>query len=234
MRGASVTTVWWPTTAPFPPTATDGYRDNSKTERQQFNGKLSFNPNEKTRVNVVFNRFDMPLAQDPLGLTAAQLAADPQQAGTNAVKARTRKITSQNQIGTSLTHTLDANQSLTARAYYGVRENLQYQANSNWVGLNRDYYGAGLQYSAQTQVASKPLLLLAGYEFDYSIERRQGGTATGGEKTPGVVTRNEDNAAQNSDFFVQATLLASEKVSIITGLRSSTVRFNSEDFFLSV
>lgn len=50
----------------------DGFRNNSKTERKQFNGKLSFDPFEKTHVNVVFNRFDMPLAQDPLGLTAAQ------------------------------------------------------------------------------------------------------------------------------------------------------------------
>jgi iron complex outermembrane receptor protein len=212
---------------------TNGYRDNSQTERKQFNGKLSFNPNEKTRVNVVFNQFDMPLAQDPLGLTAAQLAANPQQAGTSAISARVRKITSQNQLGTSLTHTLDADRTLTARAYYGTRENLQYQSNSTWVGLNRDYYGAGLQYTEQTKIGGKPVLLVAGYEFDSSKERRQGGTATGGEKTPGSLTRNEDNMALNSDFFVQATTQASEKVSVITGLRSSTVRFSSEDYFLS-
>lgn len=212
---------------------TNGYRDNSKTERKQFNGKLSFNPNEKTKVNVVFNQFDMPLAQDPLGLTAAQLAANPQQAGTNAISARVRKITSQNQIGSSLTHTLDADRSITARAYYGNRENLQYQSNSTWVGLNRDYYGAGLQYTEQTKMAGKRVLLVAGYEFDYSKERRQGGTSTAGEKTPGSLTRNEDNVALNSDFFVQATTQATEKVSVITGLRSSTVRFSSEDAFLS-
>jgi iron complex outermembrane receptor protein len=212
---------------------THGYRDNSSTERKQFNGKLSFNPNEKTKVNVVFNQFDMPLAQDPLGLTAAQLAANPQQAGTSAISARVRKITSQNQIGSSLTHTLDADRSITARAYYGNRENLQYQSNSTWVGLNRDYYGAGLQYTEQTKMAGKRVLLVAGYEFDYSKERRQGGTATGGEKTPGSLTRNEDNVALNSDFFVQATTQATENVSVITGLRSSTVRFSSEDAFLS-
>ncbi|MFZ9322870.1 MAG: TonB-dependent receptor plug domain-containing protein, partial [Hylemonella sp.] len=42
---------------------TNGYRDNSTTQRKQFNGKLSFGPDEKTRVNLVFNQFDMPLAQ---------------------------------------------------------------------------------------------------------------------------------------------------------------------------
>lgn len=211
----------------------DGYRKNSKTERKQFNGKLSFEPNEQTRVNVVFNRFDMPLAQDPLGLTAAQLAANPQQAGTNAVNARVRKITLQNQLGTSVKYTLDTDRSLTARAYYGTRANLQYQANNVWVGLDRDYYGAGLQYNQQTRIGGKPVALLAGYEFDYSKERRQGGTATGGEKTPGSLTRNEDNVAQNSDFFVQATTLATDNISVITGLRSSNVRFSSADFYLA-
>jgi len=212
---------------------TGGYRSNSTTQRKQFNGKLSFAPNEQTQVNVVFNRFDMPLAQDPLGLTAAQLAANPQQAGTNAVSARVRKITLQNQLGTSVKYTLDTDRSLTARAYYGTRENLQYQANNIWVGLARDYYGAGLQYNQQTRIAGRPVALLAGYEFDYSKERRQAGRATGGDKTPGLLTRNEDNVAQNSDFFVQATTLATDNVSVVTGLRSSNVRFSSADFFLS-
>ncbi len=211
----------------------DGYRANSQTERKQFNGKLSFEPNEQTRVNVVFNRFDMPLAQDPLGLTAAQLAANPQQAGNNAVSARVRKITLQNQLGTSVKYTLDTDRSLTARAYYGTRENLQYQASNFWVGLDRAYYGVGLQYNEQTRIGGRPVALLAGYEFDYSKERRQGGAATLGEKTPGSLTRNEDNTAQNSDFFVQATTLAMVKLSVTTGLRSSTVRFTSEDFYLS-
>jgi iron complex outermembrane receptor protein len=215
---------------------TNGFRDNSTTKRTQFNGKLSFNPNDQTQVNVVFNQFDMPLAQDPLGLTAAQLAINPRQAGTNSAGTLTaadlfvRKITQQNQIGTSATHTLDADRSVTARAYYGVRENLQYQATGNWVGLNRDYYGAGLQYNEKTSLANRPVQLVAGYEFDYSTERRQSGSATNGQQTPGLLTRNEDNRSQNSDFFVQATTLATDKISVVTGLRSSTVSFTSQDY----
>lgn len=212
---------------------TEGYRNNSKTERKQFNGKLSFDTQDKTHVNVVFNQFDMPLAQDPLGLTSAQLALNPTLAGTNAIGAQVRKITSQNQLGSALTHVIDSNSSITARAYYGSRDNLQYQANSFWVGLNRTYYGVGMQYNQQTQIAGKPVVWVAGYEFDYSKERRQGGAAPGGEKTPGSLNRDEDNQAKNSDLFAQATTRASENISIITGLRASTVQFNSQDYYLS-
>ncbi len=216
---------------------TNGYRDNSKTERKQFNGKISFGPDEKTRVNLVFNQFDMPLAQDPLGLTAAQLAANPRQAGTNsagtisASDLRVRKTVLQNQLGSSLTHVIDPDRSVTARAYYGTRDNLQFQAANTWVGLNRDYYGLGLQYNAQVKMSETPVRWVAGYEFDRSREKRQGGAAALGEKTN--TTRDEINQAENSDLFVQATALVSEKISLIGGLRYSTVRLISDDNFLS-
>ena len=209
---------------------TDGFRANSATKRTQFNGKLSFNPSDETRVNVVFNQFNMPLAEDPAGLTAAQRASDPTQAGTNTVARRVRKITSQNQLGASLTHTLDASSSLTARAFYGERDNLQFQANNFWVGLDRSYYGAGLQYNQKTTLANVPVSWVAGYEFDRSSERRQGGASSSdGEKSSGSMNRNEVNEAQNSDLFVNATALVSESVSMVAGLRYSTLRFTSTD-----
>ena len=219
---------------------TSGFRANSNTERKQFNGKLSFGPSDKTKVNVVFNHFNMPLAQDPLGLTAAQLAANREQAGTNSIARNVRKIVSQNQLGTTLNHSLDNDSSVTARLYFGNRENLQYQVGGltpqtpggAWVGLNRDYYGLGVQYNASSKVAATPVNWVAGYEFDRSRETRQAGAAALGQKT-GVITRNEVNQAENSDLFAQATALVSEKISLVAGARSSTVRFGSDDNFLA-
>ena len=209
----------------------DGYRDNSRTERKQFNGKLDFKANDQTRVNLVFNQFDMPLAQDPLGLTAAQLKANPAGAGTDAVTNKARKIVLQNQLGGSATYAVDRDHAYTGRAYYGTRENLQYQSNGRWIGLNRDYYGAGLQYNAKTNWADVPVQYAAGYEFDRSSERRQAGLSPAGTKTAGSLSRDEDNLAENSDVFFQATAQVSEQVAVVGGLRSSTVRFVSDDKF---
>jgi len=232
----------------------EGYRANSKAERKQFNGKLSFDANEKTHVNMVFNQFNMPLAQDALGLTAAQMAADPTQAGTKMKKVttlgvvtyvpdtttatdfRVRKAVLQNQLGTSIKHEIDADRSLTARLYYGTRDNLQFQVGSPtgnvtgaWTGLARTYYGTGLQYNAKTSLGETPVNWVAGYEFDRSSEARQAGAAKLGEKD--TLTRNEVNQSDNSDGFIQATALVSEKVSLVTGLRYSTVSFASDDIF---
>ena len=209
----------------------DGYRDNSRTERKQFNGKLDFKANDQTRINLVFNQFDMPLAQDPLGLTAAQLKANPAGAGTDAVTNKARKIVLQNQLGGSATYSVDRDHAYTGRAYYGTRENLQYQSNGRWIGLNRDYYGAGLQYNAKTNWADVPVQYAAGYEFDRSSERRQAGLSPAGTKTAGSLSRDEDNLAENSDVFFQATAQVSEQVAVVGGLRASTVRFVSDDKF---
>jgi iron complex outermembrane receptor protein len=71
----------------------------------------------------------------------------------------------------------------------------------------------------------------AGYEFDRSREYRQSGAASLGQKSS--TTRKEDNQAENSDLFVQGTALVSDRVSIATGLRYSTVRFSSDDYYIA-
>lgn len=216
--------------------STDGYRVNSAAQRKQFNAKLEFAPRDALRVNLVFNRFDMPEALDPLGLTRAQLTADPSQAGTNAVKYSVRKAVLQNQLGGSASYALDADQSITTRAYYGARDNLQYQAgttvNGAWTGLNRNYYGAGVQYNARSEWGSVPVQWAAGYEFDRSREFRQAGPSLNGQKT-GQPNRSEDNQSDNSDLFVQGQALVSERLSVATGLRNSHVRFASDDYYLA-
>ena len=218
----------------------DGYRDNSRTERKQFNGKLGFNTNEQTRVNLVFNQFDMPLAQDPLGLTDAQRLANPVGAGNYAGLYQARKAVLQNQLGGAATYTVDRDRSFTGRAYYGTRDNLQYQSATSvtnppaatWVGLNRKYFGVGLQYNEKTVWGDTPVQWAGGYEFDRSREYREGGATRYGDKF-GALTRSEDNQAENSDFFAQATARVSDAVSVVGGVRYSTVRFISDDYFIT-
>jgi len=215
---------------------TQGYRANSFTERKQFNTKIGFDAGENLHVNVVFNQFDMPLAQDPLGLTRTQLNRDPSQEGNGASTFQVRKTVLQNQAGTSATYTLDADHSITTRAYYGTRDNLQFQvgtpgpnAGGAWTGLNRAYFGLGLQYNARSKLSDIPVEWATGYEFDRAREFRRSGAAALGQKS--TTTRQEDNQSENSDLFVQANALVSEQFSVTTGLRNSTVRFVSDDYY---
>jgi len=102
-----------------------GYRNNSAAQRKQFNAVVTTQLQEATRLKLMANMFDMPQAQDPLGLTAAQLKADPTQAGTGAITNRTRKSVQQNQVGAVLDHNFGNDLEMQWRAYTGTRDNTQ-------------------------------------------------------------------------------------------------------------
>jgi len=60
--------------------STDGYRNHSKTDRNQANAKLAFDVSEDTKIKLTANSF-WQSAEDPLGLTAGQIAYNPRMAG---------------------------------------------------------------------------------------------------------------------------------------------------------
>jgi iron complex outermembrane recepter protein len=208
---------------------TDGFRQNSQAERNQFNGKLTYQHNDQTRLDFIANIFDMPYANDPAGLT------QPQAMNTPELSTRTqnqRKIIKQNQVGTVLTHAIDGVSKVSGRVYGGNRENTHFNNtpgnDPSWVGLERDYYGLGLSYSSKSTLAGKDTLWVAGFDFDKSTEINQAGWATDNNagKT-GTLTRNEDRLAQNTDFYAQANMLLNEKWSILGGARSTKVKLSS-------
>jgi iron complex outermembrane recepter protein len=210
---------------------TDGFRQNSQAERNQFNGKLTYQHNDQTRLDFIANIFDMPYANDPAGLNQARAMNTPEMSTRTQNQ---RKIIKQNQVGTVLTHAIDGVSKVSGRIYGGNRENTHFNnvqgssPNNSWVGLERDYYGIGLNYSSKSNIAGKDTLWVVGFDFDKSSEINQAGTATtnNADKT-GTLTRNEDRLAQNTDFYAQANMLLHEKWSILGGARSTKVKLAS-------
>jgi iron complex outermembrane recepter protein len=212
---------------------TDGFRVNSAAKRTQFNGKYDLKHAEQTQISFILNIWDQPYALDPAGLTAEQMASDREQAGTNTVERRVRKITSQEQLGGTIRHQDSFGRIWEGRVYMGQRQNLQYQASDQWVGLNRDFYGFGLSGSETRNVASIPVRITGGIELDYSKERRQAGLASGGEKVSGSLTRNEDNIAKSVNGYVMGIFLPSDLYTITAGARIGRVDFESNDLFIT-
>src|ERR1700723_4132650 len=107
---------------------TDGYRVHSDAERNLFNAKASTGLSDTSKLTVVANAVQTPFVQDPLGLTRAQVAADPTQAGVNAIAYNTRKSLAQEQLGVVYDNKLGAADDLVASAYTGHRATTQFQA----------------------------------------------------------------------------------------------------------
>ena len=127
---------------------TNGYRVHSAADRFNANSKLKFKMGGDTTVTFIANNVNLS-AQDPLGLTSSQLAANPKQAGNNAIAFNTRKSVLQSQTGATIDVRLDALNQLLFTPYYGERHVTQYLAPGNptvsransVIDLKRNFYG---------------------------------------------------------------------------------------------
>ena len=78
---------------------TDGYREHSAARRDHTHGKFKIDGGAAGTFTLVADRLDQPETQDPLGLTAAQVASNRRQAPAVAFQFNTRKSISQGQLG---------------------------------------------------------------------------------------------------------------------------------------
>ncbi len=93
---------------------TDGYRRHSEAQRNQLNSKVRLKLDDVSQLTFIANAVVSPFMQDPLGLTAAQVAANPEQAGTGADMFNTRKSLAQEQLGLSYDREFGDHDSLVA------------------------------------------------------------------------------------------------------------------------
>ena len=219
----------------------DGYRDHSEARRKLFNAKLDLSASADTSVTVVANVLDQPLSRDPLGLTRAQVQANPRQAVPIAYAQDTRKTISQRQVGLVAEHRFDSARSLTARVYTGTRDLDQWlaipvaaQAAATSAGgvvdLDRRYGGLGLQYSHRIPTDLGLVNVVVGVDHDSMSERRRGFINDGGQR--GALKRDEDNRVRNTDFYGQIAWDVGEAWTLIAGARSSRVRFTTRDDYV--
>nr|WP_315227958.1 TonB-dependent receptor [uncultured Limnohabitans sp.] len=212
----------------------DGYRAQSAAERKQLNAVMTVDAKPDTRVKFIVNIFDMPIAQDPLGLTQAGLSA-PKEVVASALTNNTRKTVKHEQVGAVLEHTVHSDLKFQGRIYSGTRSNLQYQATvpAGWTGLQRRFEGLGLQVNGKARVfEGKRVTWTAGVDYDHAQEQRQAGATTNGEKSltnGNALTRDELNSARNLDYFAQANWSLSERYTLTTGVRQSNVSLKSRD-----
>jgi len=220
---------------------TDGYRVHSDAERNLFNAKASGNLSDASKLTLVANAVQTPFVQDPLGLTRAQLAADPTQAGVNAIAYNTRKSLAQEQLGTVYENHFSAADDLIAGVYTGHRATTQFQAipkatqqaaplyPGGVIDLDRAYWGADLHMTDQRSIGGTPLLLVAGLNYDDLAEARKGylnfiGAELG---VQGALRRDEANHVYDFDQYLQAQWDPAARWRIVAGVRNSVVDVTS-------
>ena len=223
----------------------DGWRDHSAAQRNIVNGKLGIALGDDSKLTLVVNSVRIR-AQDPLGLTASQVALSPRSA-TLATQYNTRKTVEQSQLGLLYEKRIDADSGLRFMVYGGERQTTQFQSipptaqlnalsAGGVIDLERRYAGFDARYTQRTALAGGALEWSAGLAYDTLAETRRGyENFIGRASAPallgvqGALRRNERNHVRDLDPYFQGAWHFAERWTLEAGARYSTVRFESDD-----
>ena len=224
----------------------EGYRPHQRAHNESFNTKVNYTFAPRNTLTFVANIVSRPGADDPLGLTAAQFAANPDQAAPAALQFDTRKGLEQQEGGLIYNLGLTDRQSIRLLAYYGHRTVLQYlsipvaaqkppTSSGGVISLDRGFGGGDVRWTWQGPLAGRPLSWVAGVSFDTQNELRRGYNNFSGADlgVEGTLRRDENDIAKDFDEYTQAQWDIAPLWSLTAGLRHSEVRFISVDNFIT-
>jgi len=224
----------------------DGFRDHSAAKNDSFNGKLNYSFNDANKLALIANVVARPNAQDPLGLTPQEFAADPESTDPAATRFNTRKSLQQQQAGLIYDLTINDQQSVRVLGYGGHRIVQQFLSipsatqaapgsAGGVVGLNRQYGGADARWSWKGDLLDRPMNWVVGVSYDNQNELRRGynnfvGPTLG---VQGLIRRNENNIVHNIDEYTQGSWDFASMWSLMVGVRHSDVKFTSNDHYIT-
>ena len=217
--------------------SSDGYRDNSKSDKQLATAKFKFNISDSTKLTTLVNWFQQD-AQDPNGLTKADVKADRKGVVPAVTNADLKVSRSHAQVGFNLEHQLNENNALNLITYVGTRENEQIiathplGANARNSQISREFYGADLRWDNKGQVFDKAYNISFGLNYGKSIDARLDTNILAAGLPISTLNRQEDNTVSNFDQYVQGKLSVLDNVDLHAGLRHTRVNLNVEDQLL--
>ncbi len=216
---------------------TDGSRGHSAASRNSAQLRLTARLRTRDRLALSYNDFDAPDAQDPLGLTRAQIDADPLQSAPTALQFNTRKSAAQRQGSLLYDLGLRESDQLRLMLYRDARQIEQYLAvpvatqadprhSGGVVDLGSWFDGGELRWSSAH--------LIAGINYDALSQHRRGyenfiGSALG---VRGALRRDERNQVAAFDQYLQVSADLGASWSAGGGLRHSLTRLDSSDYYV--
>ncbi|WP_428662859.1 TonB-dependent receptor family protein [Runella sp.] len=209
----------------------DGYRGNSRMESSIFNLKLRYDFDSLTRLSILANYGNSPQADDPGGLTMAQVTENRRQAHPNNIRFLATESVSQGRIGIIFEKRMG--KSLIFARVFGTKRDfanyLAFQAAGAGT-INREFAGASWQYQYAQQFGDLSYRFRLGIDLETQADtRRRFDNLTG---VRGKLTFDQVESFKNTAAYITQEL-GYRKITLLTGLRSDAIRMKAEDAFLS-
>lgn len=211
--------------------ASEGYRGNSQMQSSILNLKLRYDFDSLTRLSILANYGNGPTANDPGGLTLAQVNENRRQAHPNNLRFMAGESVAQGRIGITFEKKM-GNSLLFARVFSTKRDFsnfLAFQAAGAGT-INRTFAGASLQYQYNQAFGELQYRFRLGIDLETQADTRRRFDNLMGQR--GKLTFDQLESFKNTAAYITQEI-SYHKVTILTGLRSDAIRMKAEDAFLT-
>lgn len=209
-----------------------GYRQQSRTRKDLLNAKLTHDIDALRSISAVLTALDQPYGEDPGGLTRTEVAADRRQAAPNALALDSGQGVRQQRLGLHYQDRGAGAGKASARLFYTRRDfeqQLPFPGPSR-LQYERDFFGAGLDYTANARPGDLPLRYTLGMETARQRDDRQRFLVD----SSGTITDQTQDAIETATefgLFGHADLALHEDFDLTLGARYDRVAFDIDDRF---
>lgn len=216
----------------------DGYRDHAAVEHALLNSKFRYTFSDGSELTAIVNAVDSPKADDPGGLTAAQVATDRKAAAANNLRFDAGEALEQQKVGFLYRRDFGAHHHLQVRNYYIWRDfynnlaiGVPFAAADGIVAFDRFVLGGGLQYSYDGDLFGHSNRFTAGFDIDAQEDDRQRFLNVAGAQ--GALSFDQLENADSRGFYFQNEFSITPQVDLLLGGRYDSVELDVDDRFLA-
>ena len=219
----------------------DGYRDNSESNKQAATAKFKLNVSDDTNITALVNWFDQE-AQDPIGLNRAR--AFNKDTRDDVVPAANFANTSvkrdHTQVGFNIEHAFNESNKVSLIPYVGTRKNAQIltttatattlaATNARLSEIDREFYGMDARWDNIGSIASMAYNVSLGLTYGKSTDNRLDTNVLALGAPVRVLNRREENISRNFDQYIQGKLSVTPTVDLHAGARHTKVKLEVND-----
>jgi iron complex outermembrane receptor protein len=213
----------------------DGYRDHSRSENILLNSRFRFQIDETSELRVVLNAVHAPIADDPGGLLAAEVASDRRRAAPNNLRFEAGESVDQQQLGLVYHKTIGDAHAIEAVNHYVWREfdnRLPIPGGDRGrISLERFFAGGGLRYVYSDRFFERENRLMLGFEIGAQRDVRKRFDNDDGSR--GELRFDQDEDVTSFGVYAQNELHLLENLELTLGGRYDRVEFDVDDGFPS-
>lgn len=205
-----------------------GFRDHSASYDGTLNAKLRWQAADTTRVTLLLNAIDAPLADDPGGLTWQQARMNPRQARDLNQRLHAGESVEQARVGAVLEHTSGPH-ALSAYAYvlyrdFDSRQPILPEVGDGVVVFHRTSPGGGFRYDLSAPVLGLAQVLTIGFDGQGQDDARRRFANVDGAR--GALGVSEDESVRGLGVYVREAVFVTDQLQLSGGVRFDDVTYD--------